>query len=46
MYAGTPRCAATSRSRLELELFGLPTTMTTSTSGAMNFTASWRFCVA
>ena len=28
MYAATPRFAATSRSRFELELFGLPTTIT------------------
>ena len=39
-------CCATSRSRLEFELFGEPTTITTSHCGAMNFTASWRFCVA
>jgi len=31
---------------LLLELVGLPTTITMSTLGAMNFTASWRFCVA
>ena len=30
MYAATPRFAATSRSRFEFELFGLPTTITTS----------------
>jgi hypothetical protein len=46
MYAGTPRFAATSRSRFEFELFGLPTTITTSTAGASTLTASWRFCVA
>jgi hypothetical protein len=46
MYAGTPRFAATSRNRLEFELFGLPTTMTTSVRGAIALTASWRFCVA
>ena len=38
--------AATSRSRLEFELLGLPTTITTSTCGASNLTASCRFCVA
>jgi hypothetical protein len=37
---------ATSRRRLEFELLGEPTTITTSQRGAMNFTASWRFCVA
>ena len=42
----TPRLAATSRSRLELELLGLPTTITTSTSRVINLTASCRFCVA
>ncbi len=31
---------------LGFELFGLPTTITTSTCGAMNFTASWRLVVA
>jgi hypothetical protein len=44
--AGTPRSAATSRRRLEFELFFEPTTNTTSACGVMNFTASWRFCVA
>ena len=34
------------RSATEFELFGLPTTITTSTCGAMNFTASWRLVVA
>ena len=42
----TPRFSATSRRRLEFELLGEPTTITTSQRGAMNFTASWRFCVA
>ena len=46
MCAGTPRFAATSRSRFEFELFGLPTTITTSTEAASAFTASCRFCVA
>jgi hypothetical protein len=31
---------------LLLLLVGLPTTITTSTTGAISFTASWRFCVA
>jgi hypothetical protein len=39
-------CCATSRSRFEFELLGEPTTITTSHFGAMNLTASWRFCVA
>jgi hypothetical protein len=45
-WAGTPTRCATSRNRLEFELVGLPITSTTSTCGAMIFTASWRFCVA
>jgi len=46
MYACTPQFSATSRSRLELELFGEPTTSTTSHTRASAFTASCRFCVA
>src|SRR3989338_7901632 len=45
-YAGTPTFAATSRRRLELELFGEPTTITTSHCLTSSLTASWRFCVA
>ncbi len=43
---GWPCVSASSRRRLELELFGLPTTSTTSHSSASCLTASWRFCVA
>jgi hypothetical protein len=38
--------SASSRRRLLLLLVGLPTTMTTSTCGAISLTASCRFCVA
>ena len=46
MCASVPRRSASSRRRLLLELVGLPTTINTSTWGAITLTASWRFWVA
>ena len=41
-----PASSATSTRRTEFEEFAEPTTTMTSTWGAMNFTAPWRFWVA
>ncbi|KAG0921732.1 hypothetical protein G6F32_014969 [Rhizopus arrhizus] len=45
-YDSTPSRRASSLRRLELELFGEPTTSTRSQRLARSRTASWRFCVA
>ena len=41
-----PAFSAISRSRLEFELVGEPTTRIMSQRSTSCFTASWRFCVA